>query len=271
MKWSRVIFDGAKTHFVPTRLKQAVIDDLLNRPKEPGLKTVTLAEGGPDRPGWPIQDDIKEIGLSAGGMTFANMPWLRIPLGGVKAAFAADEIDGFYYQLREAKKRHELGEPTYKLHGSLQCIVLMPQQRTALIRRMEARLEEADRAYNQFLAGWKLRHGKPKPIEKYDPLIYWMHKDLGKNYHQFWLAVHMGMDLDLMEDAIEWIHTESTRVLKALIPMMKTRDAVVRGPTESGQNDSFNRCATVEFRSHRDAVAFINELYGFTFPPRFNP
>lgn len=146
MKWSRVIFSGALAHFTPTALKDAVIENIVSR-------GAVVSKEFPGRPGWPIEDDLKEIGLHLGGSTIVDEPWMDVSVGGVVFKFLARDFDLVLYKIENAKPRHELGRTTYKVHGDLHCIVLLPQQRKALIRSMRAMIAsgDVDGAYNAFL------------------------------------------------------------------------------------------------------------------------
>lgn len=260
MKWSRVIFDNAKTHFVPTRLKQAVIDDLLRR----GCQLSTR-----DRPGWPVEDDVKEIGIDAGGFTLALMPWVRVPMGGVDVAFAADQLGGYLEELKRLRPRHELGEPTYKMHGAHQCIVLLPQQRTALIRAMTGYEERADFAYASCMSNWRLRHVVNTAEIPKTPIIYWVSRDIGRGWTCFSLERNRAIEGELAEEAerlIEttWLDRRVLPLFEGLLPLMETRHGV-RGFTEYDDGDLHG--VVVEFHRYRDSVEFINELYNrFYFP-----
>jgi len=157
MRWSRVIFRGAKTHFVPTRLRDTVVADLKNRGS-------SVSDAYPDKLGWPIDDDITSIGVASGGFTYVGVPIIDVRLGTVRVRFSVDDLEPFYYQLQGLKKRHELGETTYKLHGNMHCIVLLPQQRTALLHRMPKLFDQADQMWADFMKEREEKFGKPKPI-----------------------------------------------------------------------------------------------------------
>jgi hypothetical protein len=156
MKWSRVIFSGALTHFMPTPLKARLIGNIVSR----GGK---ISKEWSGKPGWPVKDDLKRVALHLGGSTFVNEPWVEVPMGGVTFSFLARDFRMVLYKIENAKPRHELGQTTYKIHGDLHCIVLLPQQRTALIHRMRARTDDADDVFDAFIQEWKSKRSMSEP------------------------------------------------------------------------------------------------------------
>lgn len=134
MKWYRAVFDGAKTHFFPEVLKDAILKNLEDRDCK--IDKSFTAYGGP-------LIEVEEIGLTLGLSCLMDMSYTSHNLNDVIFTTETREVEYFLGELRDAKERLELGIPYYKIHGRYHCVCLLPEQRDQLIHLMEEKLPEA--------------------------------------------------------------------------------------------------------------------------------
>jgi hypothetical protein len=150
MEWTRIVFSGAKTHFVPTPLSDVLVKTMQAR----GIEVAV----SPDKdPTWS-HCQAEAVGLDYGGSRFVREPWMEYTLGKTIFKFPCFELDSIYAALKRAEPRRDLGRMTYKLHGAMHCIVMLPQHRHALLRKIGPSLDEAHAMWNAFMEdrSWKI-------------------------------------------------------------------------------------------------------------------
>lgn len=125
--WACILFGGFKAHFCPSDMAGDLIADIAVRGGE-AMEVRETAEGWIDLP----------------GIVLAKRSWEDIMVGGFKLGFPSQDFEHFMAVLGTApERRFASGREYHKIHGWLQCVVLAPEQRAAVLKAMARILPEA--------------------------------------------------------------------------------------------------------------------------------
>lgn len=127
--WSRIRFEGCKTHAVPTDLTQIIINNLVLR----GFTFESL-------------EDLHEWGIDLGGSVFIDMPQEEVNIDGLKITIWSHQVSGVIEMLQTAL----LKTGYYKMHHWYYCTVFTPQQRDMLINKLLGIEEQANQRADKF-------------------------------------------------------------------------------------------------------------------------
>jgi hypothetical protein len=116
-----IFWDGnVKPHAVADGLVEDIRVDIERRYTAPVLNVV--------------DKDGQEMCMDRGGSMMVDAQWVDVPVEGSVFRVPVRDVQEFYIALLQA--RHRLtpsGQPYYKLHGWIHCIVFTPEQREAVL------------------------------------------------------------------------------------------------------------------------------------------
>ncbi len=155
MKFYRILFENAKTHFVGETLKEPLVAEMIEREHPPK----DLPEGSLDDEDKRIAiREVTEWGIDLGGSCLIGQPEEVIHgLWGLqKFDIWSDHVGTALAEWTSAKLRtFATGEPYYKFHGRWHALVLTPDQADELIFWLMRIYPSAERRANAHVENWK--------------------------------------------------------------------------------------------------------------------
>lgn len=129
--WVRIMMGGFKTHFCPSGMAGALIADLAARGAE----------------GEPMTDGTLQGLIDLPGMIMVDRPLEKIEIDGFTLVIPSQDFTYFVDELanKAPVRTFADGQQYHKIHGWMVCVVMTPEQREAVLARMEELLPEASK------------------------------------------------------------------------------------------------------------------------------